>query len=609
MKKRLQKAAMPPGYTGSEFYRHARIGEGGSAINNLVGIQYHPQLGGILVGSSPQLVPLHQNSLLKRSFTESEQQQQQNPLPFRSVKQRIHQHASPISPLSPLDHLSFSSFPDISSSSCSSGRLGFPLFRRQTQNPISPNSCNSFPQYPNLVKILQSELDSDKKIRNQLQELERQLLDEDEEEERNSRAVSALTGSKWSETVKNLLNPKRLPASPASSSLSSTTRTLLSQSLSWSSSSSLKRLLMDSVTAISEGKTEAAAAILSRLERVLDPRVGNSEQRLVGYIAAALLSRLDPTARNGWCPMAELGSGEHMIATQMLYEASPCFKLGLMVANLAILDASRDQAKIHILDFDVGQGSQYMALLHELANRQSIKWTLKITALTDPNSANGCGSMQTVGERLTKLAELVGVSLRFKELCYRASQLTRESIGCDSDESLAVNFAFRLYKVADESVSPANPRDELLRVVKGLSPNVVTLVEQEMNTNTTHFVARFGEAWSYYRALIDSLDSTMTRDGSDRVRVEECLARKAANAVAKEGSERVERCEVFGKWRARMGMAGFKTVPLGPHVAESLRSWLGSNRTQSSQFFVKEEAGGICLGWMDRILAVASAWR
>ena len=36
----------------------------------------------------------------------------------------------------------------------------------------------------------------------------------------------------------------------------------------------------------------------------------------------------------------------------------------------------------------------------------------------------------------------------------------RESLGCDGDDSLAVNFTFKLYHMSDESVSKENPRDE-----------------------------------------------------------------------------------------------------------------------------------------------------
>ncbi|RWR89436.1 scarecrow-like protein 8 [Cinnamomum micranthum f. kanehirae] len=603
-----RKAAMSSGYPGSDFYSHAGIG-GAPAMNNSVRVQYRQQLGGILVDPSPSpAIPQHP-ILAKRPLTDFERQQQQAFFLLRSVKQRTHL-TSPISPLSPIDLSSAS--PEISTTT-SSVRLGASPFRHlqyQQQQPPPPpppnnlNSCNfSFSPVPNRFSVSTSEPDSDKNIRNCLQELERQLLDDDEED---TSAVSAVTNSGWSETMQNLMTPKPNPTSPTSSSSSTTTT---SASSSPPSSSSSKQLVFDSAGAISEGKTETAAGILTRLKQVSNPRSGDAEQRLAAYMVGALLSRINPAeSGGGGQPIAELCSSEHMMATQMLYEASPCFKLGFMAANHAILDATENQQKIHIVDFDIGQGSQYLTLIHALAERQRIKPTVKITAINDPNSINGPNGLQVVSDRLTKLADRVGIVLRFNVLCMRASDLSRESIGCNPDESLAVNFAFRLYKMADESVSTANPRDELLRVVKGLHPVVVTLVEQEMNANTAPFLARFGESWAYCRALFESLDATVTRDRPQKFKflIEECLARKAANSVAREGRDRVERCELFGKWRARMGMAGFQPRPLSGQIAESMRT--RANQTHSG-FFAKEESGGICFGWMGRILTVASSWR
>ncbi|EYU25126.1 hypothetical protein MIMGU_mgv1a0036911mg, partial [Erythranthe guttata] len=178
-----------------------------------------------------------------------------------------------------------------------------------------------------------------------------------------------------------------------------------------------------------------------------------------------------------------------------------------------------------------------------------------------------------------------------------------------SDVALCVNFAFKLYKLPDESVTTENLRDELLRRVKSLSPEVMTVVEQEMNTNTAPLTARVRDAYEYYGALFDSLDATVSRENPDRVRIEEGLSRKISNSVAGEGRDRVERCEVLGKWRARMSMAGFQPRKMSQLAVESLRSKLNSGTRGNPGFSVNEESGGICFGWMGRILTVASAWR
>jgi len=110
-------------------------------------------------------------------------------------------------------------------------------------------------------------------------------------------------------------------------------------------------------------------------------------------------------------------------------------------------------------------------------------------------------------------------------------------------EALAVNFPLHLHHMPDESVNSSNHRDRLLRMVKSLSPNVVTLVEQEANTNTAPFFPRFMETLSYYTTMIESLDVTLPRDSKECVSVEKhCLARDMVNVIACEG-----RHELFGK--------------------------------------------------------------
>ncbi|KAK0606569.1 hypothetical protein LWI29_000849 [Acer saccharum] len=81
---------------------------------------------------------------------------------------------------------------------------------------------------------------------------------------------------------------------------------------------------------------------------------------------------------------------------QSLYHLSLCFKLGFMAANLVILEDTEQQEptfdnKHHIVDFEIGQGGQYMNLLNVLSGRQNGKPSvLKITAVAAVTS-NGSG--------------------------------------------------------------------------------------------------------------------------------------------------------------------------------------------------------------------------
>ncbi|XP_057480824.1 scarecrow-like protein 8 [Actinidia eriantha] len=611
---------MSSGFSGDFFTAGGFTGRS-MAVNN-------PQNIYNLADPASQIHHRRPDLIGKRSLAEFQtqhqllQQQQALGLYLRNVKPRTYQNPSPISPfssdfsasLSP-DVSSISSTSSVSSSPAISTRYGLPILQPQQIRPQPINFGNgnsvipfnhpnfSGVSYPNLLPNRgvnrETGEESEKKMMNRLHELEKQLLDDNEDDEGD--AVSVVTNSEWSETIQNLIGSTQKPISPTSSSSSCSSSSASPQIVS------PKQSLIEAATAISEGKTEVASEILTRLNQVGNIR-GTAEQRLTAYMVSALRSRVYPTEHPP--PVAELYGEEHAISTQMFYEVSPCFKLGFMAANLAILEATSDQrpCKLHVVDFDIGRGCQYMHLIHALAARKGDNSpSLKITTFTD--FAYGEEKLKLVGDELKKRANKVGIIFNFNVLSLKITDLSLERLGVEENEVLAVNFAFRLYKLPDESVTTENLRDELLRRIRGLSPAVVTVVEQEMSANTAPFMARVTEACGYYGAVFDSLDATVSRDHPDRVRIEEGLSRKAANSVACEGRDRVERCEVFGKWRARMGMAGFNPKPLSPLVSDSLRTLLNSGTCGNPGFTVKAETGGVSFGWMGRTLTVASAWR
>lgn len=558
----------------------------------------------ILPDSASQNLHRRSSFIGKRSLAEFQQQQQfQQGLGFylRNVKPRSYRQSSPISPLSHVDFSVSSVFSPIPTNSTMTTNSILPMVRSQpvisvANNNGSPN-CSAVASYLNQVQNSLYQ-ESEEKMMNRLHELEKQLL-----EDNNEDTVSVVTNNdEWSETIKNLITPTDNHLSPASSTSS------CSSSIESPPVSSLKQSIVEAATAITDGKTNVAVHLLTRLAQVADVK-GSSEQRLTAYMVSALRSRVNSVEYPP--PVLELHSKEHAISAQNLYEISPCFKLGFMAANLAIVEAVADHPsnKIHLIDFDIGQGGQYLHLLHALAAKKTDNpASLKITAITTEFTGRIDEKVESIGADLRTLANKLGVPLIFNVTSCTITDLSREKLGVEHDEALAVNFAYRLYRLPDESVTTDNLRDELLRRVKGLSPKVVTLVEQELNGNTSAFVARVNEACGYYGALLDSLDATVSRDETGRVKIEEGLNRKIANTVACEGRDRVERCEVFGKWRARMSMAGFGPRPMGQRIADSLFKKLNPGPRGNPGFNVNEQNGGIHFGWMGKTLIVASAW-
>ncbi|EOA13036.1 hypothetical protein CARUB_v10026035mg [Capsella rubella] len=578
-----------------------------------------------------------------------QQQQQQQPFYnqaalnaflLRSVKPRNYQNhlqsPSPVIDLTSLNDISFSQ------------RYGLPVLRSQTTTQQSDlglfggirmgygsgdntNNNLTLTGVPCIEPVQQNRVHESENMLNSLRELEKQLLDDDDDESDAQGGgdddVSVITNSN-SDWIQNLVTPDPNPnpnpvmtSSPSSSSSSSSPSTA-----STTTSVCSRQTVMEIATAIAEGKTEIASEILASVSQTPNLR-RNSEEKLVDFMVTALRHRINNPAESLPSPATELYGKEHLLSTQLLYELSPCFKLGFMAANLAILDAAGNNDEgvinLHVIDFDIGEGGQYVHLLHALSTRrngnsQNTKTpVVKITAVTNNSDGFVVGDggeerLKAVGDLLSQLGDRLGISVSFNVVAsLRLGDLSRESLGCDPDEPLAVNLAFKLYRVPDESVCTENPRDELLRRVKGLNPRVVTIVEQEMNSNTAPFLGRVSESCACYGALLESVESTVPSSNTDRGKVEEGIGRKIVNAVACEGMDRIERCEVFGKWRMRMSMAGFELMASSEKIAESMKSRLSNNNGKRvhSGFTVKEDNGGVCFGWMGRTLAVASAWR
>ncbi|RCV07786.1 hypothetical protein SETIT_1G273300v2 [Setaria italica] len=459
-----------------------------------------------------------------------------------------------------------------------------------------------------------------------LHELEKKLLGDDDDgdaEAAGSACGSTVTSSAWGDTMQELnsITAASLPSLPMASatnnynntvpitrsptnSASSSTASSTASSSPPTSAASSRQLLSETAAAVADGNRTAAAAHLAALKTTVNPR-GDAEQRLVAMMAAALSSRIGPPSSQ---QLAELCGPEQRAACQLLHDVSPCFGLALHGANLAILDAVAGQRAIHLIDFDVSV-AQHIALIQALASRRVAGTCLKVTAVADPASPFTPALTQALaatGQRLKRHAQQAGLEFRFNAVSCRAGEIDASRLGCEPGEALAVNLAFALSRVADESVSPANPRDELLRRVRALGPRVVALVEQELNTNTAPLAARFADACAHYGAVLESLDATLARDSPQRARAEEALANKATNALAREGPDRMERCEVFGKWRARFGMAGLRPVAIGQGIADRVKARLGHARPG---FDVKLDSGRLGVGWMGRVVTVASAWR
>ena len=464
-----------------------------------------------------------------------------------------------------------------------------------------------------------------------LHNLERALLDDDEEDGSLGGGHDPASEGSWADTIEELLAADS-PAVESSTVTSANTETDYGkqyrngntasypgavsarveepapQKLVVETRSRPEQLLVACAEALSNNDMPVANVLIAQLNQVVSI-YGDPMQRLAAYMVEGLVARVAASGKGLYKALRckEPPTRDLLSAMQILYEVCPYFKFGYMAANGAIAEAFQNEDRVHIIDFEIAQGTQWTTLIQALAARPGGPPHLRITGCDDPMPGpNPSAGVDMVGKRLGKLAEAVGVPFVFHPVAKKAADVEAWMLERQPGEALAVNFALNLHHVPDESVCTSNPRDRLLHMMKSLNPKVLTLVEQEANTNTAPFFPRFLETLSYYSAVFESLDITLARESKERVNVEQqCLARDIVNVIACEGVDRVERHEMTGKWRARMTMAGFRPCPLSQTVNNTIKTLLES---YSDKYRLKEEGGALFLGWQNRALIVSSAW-
>ncbi|KAL6856191.1 hypothetical protein ACP4OV_018993 [Aristida adscensionis] len=370
----------------------------------------------------------------------------------------------------------------------------------------------------------------------------------------------------------------------------------------------LKELLITCARAVEENNTYAINLMIPELRNKVSVS-GEPLERLGAYMVEGLVARLASSGNSIYKALKckEPKSSDLLSYMHFLYEACPYFKFGYMSANGAIAEAVKGEDRIHIIDFHIAQGAQWISLLQALAARPGGPPFVRITGIDDSVSAYARGGgLELVGKRLSHIAGLCKVPFEFHAVAISGCEVEEEHLGIVPGEAVAVNFTLELHHIPDETVSTANHRDRVLRLIKGLSPRVLTLVEQESNTNTAPFAQRFTETLDYYTAIFESIDLALPREDRERINMEQhCLAREIVNLVACEGEERVERHELFGKWKARLTMAGFRPSPLSAVVNATIKTLLQS---YSPNYKLAERDGVLYLGWKNRPLVVSSAW-
>ncbi|CAD6252634.1 unnamed protein product [Miscanthus lutarioriparius] len=375
----------------------------------------------------------------------------------------------------------------------------------------------------------------------------------------------------------------------------------------------LRTLLTHCAEAVSTGDRRSAAELLRQIRQRSSPR-GDTSQRLAHCFAEALEARLAGTGAQVHRSLVarRTSGGVHFLRAYKLYLEVCSFKMiAFKFAHIAICKAITGRKKVHIVDYGDHYGFHWPPLLEAWKDRDGGPPEVRITSIDRPQPGfRPAVRIEETGRRLSDFARRRGVPFRFRSVvASKWEMVCADDLDIEPDEVLIVNGLFHFGKLMDEGVDIDNtsPRDMVLRNIQKMRPDVFILCVENSSYNAPFFVTRFREALYYYSAMFDIMDATTPRDNEERLLVEQdILGCCVLNAIACEGSERMERPETYKQWQVRGHRAGLKQLPLNPNTVNYLSKKVKDG--YHKDFVVDVDQQWILQGWKGRILYAMSTW-
>jgi hypothetical protein len=372
----------------------------------------------------------------------------------------------------------------------------------------------------------------------------------------------------------------------------------------------LRTLLIHCAQAVATDDRRGATELLKQIKQHASPQ-GDGTQRLAHCFAEGLQARLAGTGSMVYQSlMVKRTSAVELLQAYQLYMAAICFKkVAFIFSNHTIYNASLGKKKIHIVDYGIHYGFQWPCFLKRIAGREGGPPEVRITGIDLPQPGfRPTERIYETGRRLGNYAREFGVPFKYHAIAAsKMESVCKEDLNTDPDEVLIVNCLCQFKNLMDDSVVIESPRDVVLDNIRKMRPHTFVHAIVNGSFSAPFFVTRFREALFYYSALFDVLDTTTPRDSEQRMLIEQNIfGRAALNVIACEGTDRVERPEMYKQWQVRNQRAGLKQLPLNQEIIQIIQSKVKD--CYHKDFVIDIEHHWLLQGWKGRILYASSAW-
>ncbi|KAF3626864.1 Scarecrow-like protein 30 [Capsicum annuum] len=277
---------------------------------------------------------------------------------------------------------------------------------------------------------------------------------------------------------------------------------------------------------------------------------GEATERMAHYFADALEARLAGTGIELYAAFAmrTITAADILKAFQVYVTA-----LSNIFAGESIGMLTREATSIHIIDFGILYGFQWPCFIQGISLRPSGPPILRITGIDFPQPGfRPAERVEETGRQLAKYCRRFNVPFEYNAIAKKWDSIQLNDLKINKSEMLVVNCLYRLIYVPDETASENSPRDDVLRLIKQIKPDVFLHGIINGTHNSSFFETRFKEALFHYSSLFDMMEATVPRENQERLLFEKVnFGKEIMNIVAWEGTARVERPEPYKQWQLR----------------------------------------------------------